>query len=72
MARKKCWQAGESRQQLRVFTHEPTKTVLLFRDVGEQPVSPADAMSTEMRLQSNGISDETLESLSQSFEPMQR
>jgi hypothetical protein len=57
---------------LRIYTHEPTKTVLLFRDIGEQPVSPADALSTEMRLQSNGISEETLESLSQSLQPMQR
>jgi hypothetical protein len=62
---------GDSRKRSRVYVYEPTNTVMLFRAVADQRVSPADLLSTEMRLQSTGISSESLESLSQSLESMQ-
>lgn len=62
--------SGDSGQRSRVYHYEPTNTVLLFRDVANQRVSPADLLSTEMRLQSSGISNESLESLSQALESM--
>ncbi len=63
--------SSDSGQRSRVYVFEPTNTVLLFRDTADQRVSPADLLSTEMRLQSSGISSESLESLSQSLESMQ-
>ncbi len=54
---------GSGRQGARVFFHEPTETILLFRNKGSQEVSPADILSTEVHLQAKGIVRQPLESL---------
>ena len=63
---------GDASQGSQVYIHGATNTVLLFRDSGQRAVSPADLLSTEMRLQSHGITGESLESLSQLSDPMHR
>ena len=47
----------------RVFVHEATDTVLLFRDGGRETISSADQLSTEVHLQAKRITDEPLETL---------
>ena len=47
----------------RVFVHAATDTVLLFRDVPSETVTPADILSTEVHLQTNNIVDKSLDSL---------
>lgn len=54
---------GKVRPQARVFFHEPTDTVLAFGRAPDEPVTPADLLSTEVHLQAKGIVDQPLESL---------
>jgi hypothetical protein len=47
----------------RVFVHEPTETVLMFRNATGEVVSPADVLSTEVHLQARNLVNQSLESL---------
>ena len=47
----------------RVFVHDSTETVLLFRNATSELVSPADVLSTQVHLHANNILDQSLESL---------
>ena len=55
--------AGAARKAPRVFVHEPTETVLMFRNATGEAVSPADVLSTEVHLQARNLVDQSLESL---------
>lgn len=55
--------ATVSRKQPRVFIHDPTDTVLVFRNASGETVSPADVLSTEVHLHARNIADQSLESL---------
>lgn len=63
---------SQSTRPSRIYVYVPTNTVLLYRESGDQTVSPADLLSTEMRLQSNGIVNGSLESLLASPESIRR
>lgn len=45
----------------RVFVHSESDTVLLYRRALDKTVSPADALSTEVHLNSNGFISRSLE-----------
>ena len=47
----------------RVFVHDATETVLLFRNTTSKFVTPADVLSTEVHLHANNIWDQSLGSL---------
>ena len=47
----------------RVFVHDRTDTVLLFRDAAGEIVTPADILSTEVHLHAKNIVDQPLESM---------
>ena len=51
---------GVQEKPVRVFEHEPTETVLIYRDLTTETVSAADMMSTEMRLSARRISERSL------------
>lgn len=55
--------ARASRKEPRVFIHDPTKTVLMFRNATGETVSPADVLSTEVHLHARNIVNQPLESL---------
>lgn len=47
----------------RVFVHDSTDTVLLYRNTTSKLVSPADVLSTEVHLHANNLMDQSLESM---------
>lgn len=49
----------------RVFIHDRTDTVVLFRNASSEPVSPSDLLSAEVHLHASKIVREPLESLMQ-------
>lgn len=53
-------QSGESPRSPRVFVHDKTDTVMLFRKAADELVSPADILSTEVRLHAKNIADQPL------------
>lgn len=55
--------AEASRKEPRVFVHDPTETVLMFRNTTGETVSPADVLSTEVHLHARNIVNQSLESL---------
>lgn len=55
--------AKASRNEPRVFIHDPTETVLMFRNATGETVSPADVLSTEVHLHAGNIVNQSLESL---------
>ncbi len=55
--------SSEDASEPRIFVHDGTDTVLLFRDAPAEKVSPADILSTEVHLHANSIIDRPLESL---------
>ena len=59
--------AEASRKEPRVFIHDPTETVLVFRNATSETVSPADALSTEVHLHARNIVNQSLESLVRSM-----
>ncbi len=56
-------QAKAARKEPRVFIHDPTETVLIFRNATSELVTPADVLSTEVHLHARNIADQPLESL---------
>lgn len=59
-----CEQAGDgSSRSARVFVHDKTDTIMLYRKSATGFVSPADLLSTEVRLHAKNIADQTLETL---------
>lgn len=56
-------QRGEAPHSPRVFVHDKTDTVMLFRKAIDELVSPADQLSTEVRLNAKNIADQPLQVL---------
>jgi hypothetical protein len=56
-------QSGEVPRSPRVFVHDKTDTVMLFRQAMDELVSPADLLSTEVRLHAKNIADQPLQVL---------
>ena len=56
-------QSGEAPRSPRVFVHDKTDTVMLFRKAIDELVSPADILSTEVRLHAKNIADQPLQVL---------
>lgn len=56
-------QSGEAPRSPRVFVHNKTDTVMLFRKAVDELVTPADILSTEVRLHAKNIADQPLQVL---------
>ncbi len=49
--------------QYSVFFHQQTDTILAFARPIDEPITPADMLSTEVHLQAKGITDQALDAL---------
>lgn len=53
----------EASSQYSVFFHQQTDTILAFARPSNEPITPADVLSTEVHLQAKGITDQALDAL---------
>lgn len=53
----------EASSQYSVFFHQQTDTILAFARPNNEPITPADVLSTEVHLQAKGITDQALDAL---------
>lgn len=55
--------AGPASRRRHVFFHEETDTILAFGRASDEPVTPADILSTDVHLHAKGIVDRPIAAL---------
>lgn len=54
---------GQISSRPRVFFHQQSDTILAYARGSDEPITPADMLSTEVHLQVRGITDQPLDTL---------